>query len=878
MVLTELGYTLPIRHFERTWQREKVRCVSRSLKAAEIARFLKQPNDKPAYRIQTKLGYDLIATSDHPFLTPQGMVKLSQLCPNDRVAVHGFEGVPYESPEDFTIISERAIMDLKVPANNRAIAEELRSRDLLPLRSTSPKLPYLLRIYGYVFGDGSVVFTPRSVFVWFWGKRQDLEDIRSDVRRLGYTPTKIYTRTRLAKITSRYGTRSFRSVEHGFYVHARSFAAALLAMGAPKGQKAKQEYRLPKWVFRLPIWQKRLILASFFGAELSTPAPVSGHEKTLASPLLTQSKHSDILGGGLRFMRQIRSLLSEVGVRCNPITIDRDTNPTRRGVTSSRLRLQISESPDNLTRFWGTIGFEYNRRKSRIAALAVNYLKLKMAVVSRRTQIASMALELRKGGGSKTEIFENLGESGVNERFLERSIYEPRRTDPRIPKEFPTFAEFSKDATAGLGRSGSCWDDIVKIESVSLDEPVYDFTVADPSHNFIANGFVVSNCGVRLIRTNLSEQDVRPVLGKLLDSLFVNVPSGLGSRGKVGRLSPSDLEKVTREGVEWAVDHGYGWAEDRKHCEENGCMETANPDKVSGVAKQRGSPQLGSLGSGNHFLEIEKVDKIFDAPVAEKLGIRKEGQVFVLVHTGSRGFGYQICSDYLRVMERAVHKYGIRLPDRQLACAPASSNEVEDYIGAMSCAANFAWSNRQMITHWTRESFEKTFGKSADQLDMALIYDVAHNIAKIEEHTVDGGTRKVYVHRKGATRAFPPGHPDIPPEYRDIGQPVLIPGSMGTASWVLIGTPKSMELSFGTTAHGAGRFMSRAAAKRRNPARAVEDMLAKRGIMIRAENFGTVSEEAPEAYKNVDAVAEVSHELGIGTKVARLVPIGVTKG
>ncbi|HXX73263.1 MAG TPA: RtcB family protein [Candidatus Acidoferrales bacterium] len=410
--------------------------------------------------------------------------------------------------------------------------------------------------------------------------------------------------------------------------------------------------------------------------------------------------------------------------------------------------------------------------------------------------------------------------------------------------------------------------------------PIGGVAASDYNNGIVSPGGIGFdiNCGVRLIRTNLSEVDVRPNLSRLLDGLFSNVPSGLGSRGKVGRLSPADLEKVTTEGVEWAIDHGYGWGEDQKHCEENGCMETANPDKVSGTAKQRGAPQLGSLGSGNHFLEIEKVDKIYDSAVAEKLGVTKEGQVLVLVHTGSRGFGYQVCSDYLRVMERAMQKYGIRLPDRQLACAPANSNEVEDYIGAMSCAANFAWSNRQMITHWTRESFEKTFGKSADELDMGLIYDVAHNIAKIEEHAVEGGIKKVYVHRKGATRAFPPGHPAVPPEYRDIGQPVLIPGSMGTASWILVGTPKAMELSFGTTAHGAGRFMSRSAAKRRNPARAVEDQLSKKGIMIRAENFGTVSEEAPEAYKNVDSVAEVSHQLGIATKVARLTPIGVTKG
>ena len=470
--------------------------------------------------------------------------------------------------------------------------------------------------------------------------------------------------------------------------------------------------------------------------------------------------------------------------------------------------------------------------------------------------------------------------------------------------------EIPKDAQPGMRVPGRIYADEALIEKMRTDATLqqcanvatlpglYNWSITMPDghegYGFPIGGVAASdydegvvspggigydiNCGVRLIRTNLTEADVRPVLGKLLDSLFMNVPSGLGSRGKVGRLSPGDLEKVTREGVEWAVDHGYGWAEDRKHCEENGCMETADPDKVSGVAKQRGSPQLGSLGSGNHFLEIEKVDKIFDQLVAEKLGIRKEGQILVLVHTGSRGFGYQVCSDYLRVMERAIQKYGIKLPDRQLACAPAKSNEVEDYIGAMSSAANYAWSNRQMITHWTRESFEKTFGKSADQLDMGLIYDVAHNIAKIEEHDIEGEKKKVYVHRKGATRAFPPGHPAIPPEYRDIGQPVLIPGSMGTASWVLIGTPKSMQLSFGTTAHGAGRSMSRAAARRRNPARTVEDLLSKSGIMIRAENIGTVSEEAPEAYKNVDAVAEVSHQLGIATKVARLTPIGVTKG
>lgn len=385
------------------------------------------------------------------------------------------------------------------------------------------------------------------------------------------------------------------------------------------------------------------------------------------------------------------------------------------------------------------------------------------------------------------------------------------------------------------------------------------------------------NCGVRLIKTNLTVDEVAPVLPKLLDTLFNYVPSGLGSRGKV-RVSVSELDKVVTEGVDWAIEAGYGWPEDSQNCEENGRMEDADPTKVSTTAKNRGCPQLGSLGSGNHFLEIEVVDKIFDRNAAKTFGIDEEGQIMVLVHTGSRGFGHQICDDYLRVMERAVHKYGIKLPDRELACAPLKSPEAGDYLPAMAAACNFAWANRQMITHWTRQAFEKIFGRSADALEMQLIYDVAHNIAKREEHEVDGKRAIVCVHRKGATRAFPPGHRDVPQKYRGIGQPVIIPGSMGTSSWVLVGSKKAMEISFGSTAHGAGRVLSRAAAKKRFWGSEVKRKLEQRGILIRAASMAVVSEEAPDAYKDVDRVAEVSHKVGIATKVARLVPIGVTKG
>ena len=385
------------------------------------------------------------------------------------------------------------------------------------------------------------------------------------------------------------------------------------------------------------------------------------------------------------------------------------------------------------------------------------------------------------------------------------------------------------------------------------------------------------NCGVRLLRTNLEEKDVHPVMSQLLEAFFNNVPSGLGSRGKI-RVSPIELDKVVSDGVQWAADKGYGWPEDSAHCEENGCMESADPSRVSSSAKARGCSQLGSLGSGNHFLEIEKVDKIFNPSVAKSFGIEKPGQVLILIHTGSRGFGHQICSDYLVVMERSVRKYDLRLPDRQLACAPLKSKEAEDYLPAMASACNFAWVNRQMITHWTREAFEKVLGRSAEAMNMHVTYDVAHNIAKIEEHEIDGKTVKVCVHRKGATRAFPPGNANIPSDYREVGQPVLLPGSMGTSSWILVGTKKAMELSFGSTAHGAGRVLSRSAAKRRFWGADVKKNLEDQGIMIRAADMAVVSEEAPQAYKDVDRVVNVSHELGIATKVVRLVPLGVTKG
>jgi tRNA-splicing ligase RtcB len=386
------------------------------------------------------------------------------------------------------------------------------------------------------------------------------------------------------------------------------------------------------------------------------------------------------------------------------------------------------------------------------------------------------------------------------------------------------------------------------------------------------------NCGVRLLSTTLSEKELRPKVAQLTGAIFANVPSGLGSSRKDFRVTSSDLDKLLVEGVHWVLEKGLGWPEDAEHCEEGGRMRNADPSKVSSTAKSRGLSQIGTLGSGNHFLEIQKVDRIFDSRTAKVFGIEQEGQVMVMIHCGSRGFGHQVCSDYLRVMERAVQKYGIRLPDRELACAPGSSDEARDYIQAMACAVNYAFSNRQAIMHWVRQSFQQVYHEDAERFGLKLVYDVAHNIAKTETHKVDGGSKKVWVHRKGATRAFPPEHVEVPVDYRSVGQPVLIPGSMGTSSWVLVGAEKAMELTFGSTAHGAGRMMSRAAAKRRFWGGDVKTALEKRGIVVRAASPSVLAEEADPAYKDVDVVVRVSDELGIATKVARLVPMAVVKG
>lgn len=385
------------------------------------------------------------------------------------------------------------------------------------------------------------------------------------------------------------------------------------------------------------------------------------------------------------------------------------------------------------------------------------------------------------------------------------------------------------------------------------------------------------NCGVRLLRTNLFERDVTPVKEMLVQNMFDHIPVGVGTKGVIP-MTEKSLNEALSLGVDWSLREGYAWAEDKEHCEELGRMMTADPSKCSAKAKKRGLPQLGTLGAGNHYGEVQVVDEIFDPQAAKAMGIEETGQICVMIHSGSRGFGHQVATDALTQMERAMSRDKLMVNDRQLACARINSREGNDYLKAMAAAANYAWVNRASMTYLTRKAFAKTFNSNPEDLDMHVIYDVSHNVAKIEEHMVDGRPKKLLVHRKGATRAFPPHNPLIPVDYQTSGQPVLIGGSMGTCSYVLTGTEEGMRETFGTTCHGAGRALSRAKSRRTIPYQSVLSDLERKGIAIRVASPHLVMEEAPDSYKNVTDVVDTCHAAGISKKCFKLRPIGVIKG
>ena len=443
------------------------------------------------------------------------------------------------------------------------------------------------------------------------------------------------------------------------------------------------------------------------------------------------------------------------------------------------------------------------------------------------------------------------------------------RVPALVVADAPLIARIKTDASLEQLANGATLPGIVKAAYAMPDIhqgyglPVGGVVATDAEHGVISPGAIGFdiNCGVRLLATPLTSADVVGKLRALVDALYVAIPTGVGAKGRL-TLDAREAAAVMREGAAWAVGRGHGVAEDVTRIESNGGLDGALPDRVSPHALERGRRQLGTLGSGNHFLELQVVDEVFDRTAADAFGVR-EGQVTVMIHTGSRGLGHQVCTDFLRVAEASLRRYGITVPDRQLACAPADSREARDYLGAMRAAANFAFANRQVLTHWTREVLHDVLGLHA--ASVRVVYDVAHNIAKEEEHEVDGVVRRVFVHRKGATRAFP-------------GQAVLVPGDMGRYSYLLRGTEAAMRETFGSTCHGAGRLMSRTAAVKAARGRRIETELAERGVIARATGRDALSEEMPEAYKDVEDVVDVVHRFGISTRVARLRPIGVIKG
>ncbi|MBN1369004.1 MAG: RtcB family protein [Dehalococcoidaceae bacterium] len=385
------------------------------------------------------------------------------------------------------------------------------------------------------------------------------------------------------------------------------------------------------------------------------------------------------------------------------------------------------------------------------------------------------------------------------------------------------------------------------------------------------------NCGVRLLTTCLDSADLQPRIEALVNELYTAIPSGLGVSGKI-HLNTREINSVLEGGSRWAVEHGFGKPEDLACTEETGWFTGSSAGCVSNLAKERGASQLGTLGSGNHFVEIAAVDEIYAPDTARVMGIERPGQVVAWIHTGSRGLGHQVADDYIKTMLGAMAKYGITVPDRQLACCPVNSSEGKDYLAAIRCAANYAWANRQMITHLTREAFAKVMGATLNSLGLELLWDVAHNIAKLETHIWEGQRIQLCVHRKGATRAFPAHHPDLPARYASTGQPVLIPGDMGRYSFVMVGTQRAMEESFGSTCHGAGRLKSRIAARKTIDGRDFAALLARRGIVVRAGSISGLAEEASGAYKDISEVIEVAHGAGLSDKVLRTRPLGVIKG
>jgi tRNA-splicing ligase RtcB len=831
---------------------------NKRFKEVRLINWFSRRENKNLYIIKSKLGFSLRVTADHPIYDGARMKRAELLNPGDNAIIYPFEGVDYEEPRNVELISKKKVLNALTTLNlsndrkrHKQILRWLENRDLLTLKLNSWQMPYLIKILGFALGDGTLnlIGKDRKGHVSFYGKKEDLEKIKSDLIKIGISG-KIYSRERNHLIKNSYGKiYDFNVAEHSFHVNSTAFAVLLNLLGVPLGNKVEQEFLAPEWLMTAPLWHKRLFLAAFFGAEMSRPATMNKYN--FYQPTLNINKILPFKDSAEEFLEQIRRLLGEFGIKSTKIV---ELEKLGNGGKTAGLRFQIYGTNKNLIKFFGRVGFEYNGGKNRLGNLAIAYLLYKEKIIELRKQTGLLVRNLYQKEAVASTIFKSYAGQYVDKQFIEHSIWPESRNNLRIALNFPSFREFVEKNS--YGEYGFIIDEIESIEKEVYDGLVYDITVNHPDHNFIADNFVVSNCGVRILRSEKNFNEIKDKIPALATQLYQEIPSGVGRGGRL-KLSDKELDEVLLKGVDKMLESGYATEDDKKHCEAGGCLADADPDLVSETAKKRGRDQLGTIGAGNHFIEVQRVDEIFNAEAAKAVGLF-ESQVTAMIHCGSRGLGHQDATDYVRIMMSAMPKYGIKLPDLELACVPFNSTEGQHYWKSMAASANFAWANRQFITWEVRRAWEKIFG---DGEELKLIYDVAHNLAKLEEYD----NKKVVVHRKGATRSFP-------------GQAVLIPGSMGTASYVLIGQPRAMELSFGSTCHGAGRMMSRTKAKKQVRGSVLKQELEKQGIAVRSGSMSGLAEEAPFAYKDVDEVVNVVHNAGLAKKVARLKPVAVIKG
>ncbi len=868
-VRLSFGRRRPLEHLRDRFEDEQATVATgEGLTSSDIQLFT-ESGEQSVYEIETAGGATVEATADHRFQTPDGLVEVSTLQPGDQILTCPFRGIDDTGCDgefagdgvDNSGSRPVALITADDFTGAQSSLRQLQDRGLIPLHSTDTAANRLLKLLGYHAAEG----TQGDDEVRFHGRREALQQIREDLQELGFDSSPVHERSNRDAVGSNPADECVVTVESKPFC---DLFAELTASGSPhRGEHP----RVPPYLEWLADWQRALFYSAYFGAAMTPPQ--AGTVAGVAAPDITLTGREKTAPQRRAFLEQAADFLADLSVDATAIE-SRSDNASDRATTEQRL--QIHADPETLVTFFETIGYRYAPTKRRTAMAAICYLNRQSSAPDRMAAVPGDAKARADGG--HTAVGDSSTAGGVATRTSQAGDgpvagHQASQThrDQTAVEPFEAFCEriqVSADLSVPVR--------VTQIEPAG-EKPVFDIGVSHEAHTFLADGFVVSNCGVRMMRTNLTYDDVRGNEEELVDELFEAIPTGLGGGGVV-QPGIDAVEGALERGVEWAVENGFGVEDDLRHCEDEGRRTDAQPEFITQKSKDRGKNQMGSLGSGNHFLEVQRVTDIFDETVADPFGLESD-QIVVLIHCGSRGLGHQTCTDYLRRIEEEHSELLERLPDKELAAAPAGSRLADEYYGAMCAAINFAWVNRQLIMHQTRQVFEQVFDRAWQDMDMDLLYDVAHNIAKKETHEIDGDQRELYVHRKGATRAFPAGRAEIPAAYRDVGQPVIIPGSMGAGSYILRGGAESMDATFGSTAHGAGRLMSRTQAKREYWGGDVQDDLRDaQKVYVKAESGATIAEEAPGVYKDIDEVVRVSDALGIGDKVARTFPVCNIKG